>query len=135
MTARFFRFLLVVCGTVAVALGVIGIFVPLMPTTVFLLLGAACYARSSPRFYQKLVTNRWLGSYIRNSREGGRMSRAHKIATVMLLWAGIGATALWSVESAWARLLLAAIALGVTAHVARLPLPSATLSSQRDSTA
>ncbi|MEO8483350.1 MAG: YbaN family protein [Acidobacteriota bacterium] len=120
MTARLLKGLLVVCGTIAVALGVIGIFVPLMPTTVFLLLAAACYARSSDRFYQKLMSNRWLGSYIRNSREGRGMTRRQKIVTLSMLWVGIGASAVWSVESAWLRALLVAIALGVTVHVARL---------------
>jgi len=116
--------LLVVCGTVAVALGVIGIFVPLMPTTVFLLLAAACYARSSERFYQRLLTNRWLGSYIRNSREGRGMTRRQKIVTLSMLWAGIGATAVWSVEAIWLRVLLLVIASGVTIHVARLAVAS-----------
>ena len=95
--------LLVACGTIAVALGVIGIFVPLMPTTVFLLLAAACYARSSDRFYQRLIENRWLGSYIRNSREGRGMTRRQKMSTLAMLWVGIGASAIWSVDALWIR--------------------------------
>lgn len=120
MTARFMKFVLLVCGSIAVALGVIGIFVPLMPTTVFLLLAAACYARSSDRFYHKLVSSRWLGGYIRASREGRGMTRRHKVVTLTLLWLGIGASAIWSVESLWVRLLLLVIAVSVTVHVARL---------------
>jgi uncharacterized membrane protein YbaN (DUF454 family) len=125
MSRQIFRLILIVCGTLSVALGVIGIFVPLMPTTVFLLLAAACYARSSERYYQRLIHHRWLGSYIRNSREGGGMSRRHKAFTLVLLWIGIGATAFFTIESWWLRALLAAIALAVTVHVARLPLPRA----------
>jgi hypothetical protein len=121
MSGKVWRALLIVTGTLSVALGVLGIFLPLMPTTVFLLLGAACYARSSPRFYQKLVNHRWLGAYIRSNREGQGMRRRDKAITLGLLWAGIGATMIWSVEAIWLRLLLAAIALGVTAHVVRLP--------------
>lgn len=120
MTSRLMKLVLVACGTLAVALGVIGIFLPLMPTTVFLLLAAACYARSSERFYQKLVTNRFLGHYIRNSREGRGMTRRQKATTLAMLWSGIGATALFSVEAWWLRALLALVAVGVTAHVARL---------------
>jgi uncharacterized membrane protein YbaN (DUF454 family) len=123
MHARLFRLILVLCGTLSVGLGVIGIFVPLMPTTVFLLLAAACYARSSERHYQRLVQHPWLGSYIRNSREGGGMSRRHKTVTLALLWIGIGATAFLSVDQWWLRVLLGAIAVAVTVHVARLPLP------------
>ena len=121
MSGKVWRALLIVTGTLSVGLGVLGIFLPLLPTTVFLLLGAACYARSSPRFYQKLVTHRWLGVYIRSSREGHGMRRRDKAVTLGLLWVGIGATMIWSVETIWLRLLLLAIAVGVTAHVARIP--------------
>ena len=76
------RALLVVCGTLSVALGVLGIFLPLLPTTVFLLLAAACYARSSERFYLKLINSPWLGSYIRNQREGRGMRKRDKVVTL-----------------------------------------------------
>ena len=122
MTSGFLRFVLIGCGTLCVALGVIGIFLPLMPTTVFLLLAAACYARSSDRFYQRLVNHRFLGVYIRNSREGRGMKRRDKVITLALLWISIGATMIWTAHSAWLRLLLLAIATGVTVHVARIPV-------------
>jgi uncharacterized membrane protein YbaN (DUF454 family) len=120
MTSGLMRALLVVCGTVCVALGVLGIFLPLLPTTVFLLMAAACYARSSDRFYQKLITNRWLGSYIVNHREGRGMRRRDKAITLVMLWVGIGATMIWTAESVWLRLGLLAIAAGVSVHVAKL---------------
>jgi uncharacterized membrane protein YbaN (DUF454 family) len=121
MTSRLMKAVLVVCGSISVALGVVGIFLPLLPTTVFLLLAAACYARSSDRFYHWLVTHRWLGAYIRNHYEGRGMRRRDKIITILALWAGIGATAFLTVDALWLRLLLFGIALGVTLHVARLP--------------
>ena len=112
--------LLVTVGTLSVGLGVLGIFLPLLPTTVFLLLAAACYARSSDRFYHWLINHRWLGSYIRNHYEGRGMRRRDKIITLIALWAGIGATAMLSVEAAWIRVVLAGIAIAVTAHVVKL---------------
>jgi uncharacterized membrane protein YbaN (DUF454 family) len=121
MTSGLMRLLLIAGGTLCVALGVLGIFLPLLPTTVFLLMGAACYARSSERFYQKLITNRWLGGYIRNHREGRGMKRRDKFVTVALLWIGIGATMIWTAEAWWLRVLLFAIAASVTVHVVRLP--------------
>lgn len=121
MSARLWKGLLIACGTLCVALGVIGIFLPIMPTTVFLLLAAACYARSSERFYHRLVNNRYLGTYIRNHREGRGMKRRDKVVTLVMLWAGIGATMVWSVEALWARLVLLAIATAVTVHVAKIP--------------
>jgi hypothetical protein len=122
MTSGLMRGILVVCGTLFVALGVVGVFLPLLPTTVFLLLAAACYARSSERFYQKLVNHRYLGAYIRNSREGRGMRRRDKVVTLALLWLSIGATMIWTTDALWLRLLLAAIAVGVTVHVARIPV-------------
>ena len=121
MSARIWKALLIVCGTLCVALGVLGIFLPLMPTTVFLLLAAACYARSSERFYQRLVNHRLLGHYIRSSREGRGMRRRDKTITLVLLWASIGATTIWSVDATWLRVLLLGTAFGVTVHVAKLP--------------
>ena len=115
------RGLLVACGTLCVGLGLVGVFLPLMPTTVFLLLAAACYARSSDRFYQRLVNHRFLGAYIRNSREGRGMRRRDKTITLVLLWVGIGATIVWSADALWLRLLLLAIAAAVTVHVAKIP--------------
>ena len=120
MTSRLMKAFLVTLGTLSVGLGVLGIFLPLLPTTVFLLLAAACYARSSDRFYQWLVNHRWLGRYIRNHYEGRGMSRRDKIVTLVALWAGIGATAIWSVEALWIRLVLLGIACAVTIHVAKL---------------
>jgi len=121
VSAGLWRALLVICGTLCVALGVIGIFLPLMPTTVFLLMGAACYARSSDRFYQRLISNRWLGSYIKNSREGRGMTRRQKGTTLAMLWVGILATMIFTVTTWWLHLLLLAIAFGVTIHVVKVP--------------
>jgi uncharacterized membrane protein YbaN (DUF454 family) len=121
VSGRLWKLLLIACGTLCVALGVIGIFLPIMPTTVFLLMAAACYARSSDRFYQRLINQRYLGSYIRNHREGRGMKRRDKAVTLTLLWIGIGATIVFSVNALWGRLALLGIAVAVTVHVARIP--------------
>ena len=83
MSSRILKALLIAGGTLCVALGVIGIFLPLMPTTVFLLMAAACYARSS-KVLQKLINNRFLGAH-RNSREGRGMRRRDKAITLTML--------------------------------------------------
>lgn len=56
----------IILGTVSLALGVLGIFLPLLPTTPFLLLTAALYFKGSPRLYQWLLNQKHLGPYIRN---------------------------------------------------------------------
>jgi hypothetical protein len=106
--------LLVAVGTLSVALGVVGIFVPLLPTTPFLLLAAYCYARSSERFYHRLMTNRWLGAYIRDYREGRGIPRRTKVVTVALLWLTMGHAILFVVPAWWVDLLLFALAASVT---------------------
>src|SRR5262245_51691087 len=110
MGRELWRLILIACGTLCVALGVLGIFLPLMPTTVFLLLAAACYARSSDRFYQRLVNDRWLGPYITNYRERRGLTRRQKAFTIGLLWIGIGSTLIWTPMAWWGQLMLVALA-------------------------
>ena len=117
MTSRIMKAVLFGCGTLCVALGVIGIFLPLMPTTVFLLLAAACYARSSDRFHQKLVKHPWLGPYLQ--RRG--LTVRQKSTILAVLWVGLIATSVWTVQALWLRVVLALVGLSVTLHVVRLP--------------
>lgn len=118
MTTRLMRALLIACGTLCVGLGILGIFLPLMPTTVFLLLAAACYARSSDRFHRRLVEHPWLGPYIRQ-RNG--MTARQKAITLTVLWLSLAATMIWTARAPWLRALLIMIGVGVTLHVSRLP--------------
>ncbi|OPL19180.1 MAG: hypothetical protein AVO35_12065 [Candidatus Aegiribacteria sp. MLS_C] len=112
--------LLAVAGTLSLVLGIIGIFLPLLPTTPLLLLAAACYARSSRRFYRWLMGNRWFGEYVRNYRDGRGVTMPHKVLTLALLWATIGLTVLLAVSVLWVEILLLLIAVGVTVHVLKL---------------
>ena len=111
------RILLVVSGTLCVALGVLGMFLPVLPTTPFLLLAAFCYARSSKRFYHWLITNRWCGEYIRNYREGRGIPLRQKVLTILLLWLTIGYAAWFVVSLWWVKFILFGIAIGVTIHL------------------
>jgi hypothetical protein len=80
-----YRWTLIILGSVFVGLGFIGVFVPLLPTTPFLLLAAACYFKSSEKFYNWLIDHRWFGPYLRNYREGKRFSGKQKAALVVLI--------------------------------------------------
>ena len=82
------RWLLILVGLAAVGIGTVGIFVPLLPTTPFYLLAAACFFRSSARLYQWLIGNKWCGPYIRNYREHRAIPRHAKIIALVLLWRG-----------------------------------------------
>jgi uncharacterized membrane protein YbaN (DUF454 family) len=111
------RRLLIGAGTLSTGLGIIGIFVPILPTTPFLLLAAACYMRSSERFYQWLINNRIFGAYVRNYIEGRGMPVRIKIFTILLLWLAIGLSITFGVQNIVIRIVLICIAIGVTAHI------------------
>jgi uncharacterized membrane protein YbaN (DUF454 family) len=111
------RRLLIGAGTLSTGLGIIGIFIPILPTTPFLLLAAACYMRSSERFYQWLINNRIFGAYVRNYIEGRGMPVRIKIFTILLLWLAIGLSITFGVQNIIIRIVLICIAIGVTAHI------------------
>jgi len=111
------RKLLIGAGTLCVGLGIIGIFVPILPTTPFLLLAAACYMRSSERFYQWLTSNRIFGAYVRNYIEGRGMPTKIKIFTILLLWLAIGLSITYGVQNTVVRIVLICVAIGVTVHI------------------
>jgi uncharacterized membrane protein YbaN (DUF454 family) len=118
MRATTKRRFLIAAGTLSTGLGIIGIFIPILPTTPFLLLAAACYMRSSERFYQWLINNRVFGSYVRNYIEGRGMPTRIKIFTILLLWLAIGLSITFGVQDIVVRIVLICIAIGVTAHIA-----------------
>ncbi len=117
---RFLRKLLIFLGTIFVGLGILGIFIPILPTTPFLLLAAACYARSSKRFYHWLLSNKWFGSYIKNYKEGKRIPLKVKIFTVSLLWITILTSSIFATNVIYIRIILIIIALCVTIHILSL---------------
>jgi uncharacterized protein len=109
--------LLVVLGFISLTLGVIGIVIPLLPTTPFLLLAAASFLKGSDRVYQWLMNHKLFGEYIRNFREHKAIPLRTKIFAISLLWITILFSIFYVVESIYLRLLLAAIAIAVTAHI------------------
>ena len=118
---RLRRIVYFAAGATSVALGVIGVFVPLWPTTCFLLLAGWCFSRSSPRAERWLHENRLFGRYLRDYREHGIISPRVRMTSVAILWAFIGASAFLLLEHAWAVALLVLVAAAVTAHLYALP--------------
>lgn len=104
-------------GTLSLAIGIVGIFTPVLPTTPFLLLAAACYLRSSQRFHHWLMNNRVFGSYIRNYTEGRGIPIRVKLFTIALLWITIGIS-IWVVDNLIVTIVLLIVAVGVTLHIA-----------------
>ncbi|KAA8702076.1 YbaN family protein [Pseudomonas cannabina] len=110
------RYLLTAVGWLSVALGVIGIFLPVLPTTPFLLLAAACFARSSPRFYHWLINHRQLGPWIRDYLEGNGIPLKGKIYAIGMMWASISLSC-YLVPSNWARGFMLTSAVLVTLYI------------------
>ena len=109
--------ILLAIGTLSLAIGIIGIVIPLLPTTPFLLLAAACYAKSYDRFYNWLMNNRIFGNYIRNYRAGKGIPIKTKIYTLALLWITILFSAFFIITILWIQAVLIIIAIGVTIHI------------------
>jgi uncharacterized membrane protein YbaN (DUF454 family) len=109
--------ILVTSGTFFLILGFIGIFIPLLPTTPFLLLAAACYFRSSKRFYNWLIKNKWLGKYIKNYQEGRGIPLNIKIISILVLWLTIILSTFIIISNFIIQIFLFIIASGVTIHI------------------
>ncbi|KES22535.1 MULTISPECIES: YbaN family protein [Pseudomonas] len=110
------RYLLLAVGWLSVALGVAGIFLPLLPTTPFLLLAAACFMRSSQRFYDWLVSHPRLGPWIGDYLEGNGIPLKGKLYTVGLMWISIGFSC-YLVPHLWARVFMLASAVLVSLYI------------------
>lgn len=104
-------------GSISLGLGILGIFLPLLPTTPFLLLTAACYSKSSEKMLQKLLDNKFLGRYIRDYRENRGIRKHMKVYILSLLWICMLVSILFFAEPLWLKILLALIGAGVTAHI------------------
>ena len=111
------QLILIAAGIGFVALGVVGIFLPVMPTTIFLLLAAACFVRSSDRLHRWLRGHRFLGPYLLAVEGRSGMPRRAKITTLVVLWISILCSAFIFVDRLWLRLLLLAIACGVSIFI------------------
>lgn len=111
------RLLWNIAGTFFLILGIIGIVLPILPTTPFLLLALACYCRSSKKMYLWMLNNRIFGKYLRDYHENRTVPLKVKIGTISLLWIVIGYTALFLVDNILLKILLLSVAVGVTVHI------------------
>ena len=116
-TNKLLRILFISLGTFFIGLGLIGIFIPILPSTPFLLLSAALYAKSSDKFYKWLIGNKLFGRYIKNYRNGRGIPAHIKIFTILLLWTTIILSIFYVVDLMAVRIILALVAVGVTIHI------------------
>jgi len=115
---RFVRMLLLIAGWFFLSLAIVGAVLPLVPTTPFLLIAAACFYRSSSRFYHWLLNNKFFGKYIRDYKEKKGVPLNVKLVALIFLWASILVSAFILVPILWLQILLITIAVAVTVHIA-----------------
>lgn len=114
---NYLRYLLAFAGILSLLLGVIGIFIPILPTTPFILLAAWLFLRSSTRLHQKLMTNHYFGPMVMNYQVHKAIPVRAKIYSLSMLWICILFSSFFFTDKWWLRILLCAIATGVTIHI------------------
>jgi uncharacterized membrane protein YbaN (DUF454 family) len=118
-SGRIKKMLLIVAGIVSLTLGGIGVFLPLLPTTPFVLLAAACFAGSSPSMHRRLSSSRFFGEYIENYRTGGGVRKSVKIRALVFLWTGLSISAAVTLRPVvW--VILAFVGVCVSTHILML---------------
>jgi uncharacterized membrane protein YbaN (DUF454 family) len=115
------RLFLLVTGCVALVLGLVGVILPLLPTTPFILLAAACFAGAWPAMHRRLAGSRLFGPMLQSEPGARHIPVATKIYAIAFTWLSIGATILFAVEALWLRCVLGAVALGVTGFLLWMP--------------
>lgn len=115
------RVIYLIIGTIALVLGALGLFLPVLPTTPFVILAAACYLRSSKRMHAWILESKLFGEMIRNYQAGKGLRRDTKIRALVLMWATISVSAYFFVDQNIFRGAMLLVASGVTIYILRLP--------------
>ncbi|MBS4539393.1 YbaN family protein [Clostridium sp. D2Q-11] len=111
------KILLIVLGSISLGLGVIGIFLPVIPTTPFLLLSLWLYMRSSKKLYNFVLTNKYLGPYVNDYISGKGIPIKAKKKAIFLIWLTIGFSTIFIIGKAILKVMLLSIATIVSAYI------------------
>lgn len=115
------KYLYIGLGTLFLGLGTLGIFLPLLPTTPFWLLTCWFYVRSSDKLYNKAMSNRYFGAYVKAYMVDKSIPLKAKTTTLFIMWLMMILTAIFFVKVLWVRILLLLIGVGVTWHILSFP--------------
>jgi uncharacterized membrane protein YbaN (DUF454 family) len=113
---RIKNLLLTILGFTCLGLGIVGVALPVLPTTPFVLLAAFCFSSSNKKFSSWLQRNRIFGPYLENYRTGQGISKTLKIASIIFVWTGLSVS-MAIVKTAWICVVLVIVGLGVTTHL------------------
>jgi uncharacterized membrane protein YbaN (DUF454 family) len=110
-----------IVGVLALGAGIIGVFLPVLPTTPFILLSAWCFFRSSTRFYEWIISNERFGPTIQNYQEGRGITKPTKIRAIVMMWLAITVSVYFFITNIYLIALMYTVAVGVTVYLYRLP--------------
>jgi uncharacterized membrane protein YbaN (DUF454 family) len=125
------RYALLACGWLSLGLGVVGMFLPILPTTPFILLAAACFMRSSESLHRWLVEHPTFGIHIKDYLDGKGLQRGTKAVALLTLWASVIVSTWLFVRFVVADIIIVAIAGAVTIYILRLPTCDSDVATRR----
>ena len=111
------RVIYIFLGSLCLILGAIGVIVPLLPTTPFWLLTCWFYLHSSLVLYDRVITNRYIGRYLKNYLEDRSISISTKITAITVMWSSFIYTAFFFEADWWINIILLLVSIGVTLHI------------------
>lgn len=109
VASNLLRYLLLILGFFFVALGFIGVLIPGMPTTVFMIMAAWCFAKSSPRFEQWVLQLPGIGKFVQDHRSGLGMPRKSKFVAIAMMSIAVFFSIVFAINQAWVRFLVGAV--------------------------
>jgi uncharacterized membrane protein YbaN (DUF454 family) len=121
VSGKIMRGVYIIVGTIALVIGAIGLFLPVIPTTPLIILAAACYYRGSERLHAWILSNKWFGETIKNYQAGRGLTRDTKVKAISMMWAMILISTWFFVSNLFVRVVMIGVAIGVTVYLVRLP--------------
>ena len=111
------KILLLIIGHISLGLGVLGIVLPILPTTPFLLLSLFCFAKSSDKLHDFILNNKYLAPYVKDFMNGEGIPRKVKNRVILLIWLSIGFTVIFVIDKTILRIMLISIASIVSVYI------------------
>ena len=115
------RYIYLIVGSLALAAGILGVFLPILPTTPFVLLAAWCFLRSSEKLYEWVINNETFGPTVLNFQQGKGITQKTRIRAIVMMWVTISVSAYFFVSNLYVIALMYLIAISVSLYLFRLP--------------
>lgn len=115
------KILLMTIGSISLVLGFIGVFLPVIPTTPFVLVSLACFMNTSEKMHHFVMTNKHLGPYARAYANGEGIPKRAKLKAVFLIWITIGFSVIFVLDKLPLRIMLLVIATIVSTYIFTRP--------------